>query len=122
MYEQKHMDWEHKEQDALEYLYQSQPWIRSNVAFTPQRYINSFPPGACGEGGDPDVHYSEKERDFMVNMAGCQFGRDCWGEMYQYREFSKKLNRTRWQRLKDGLGELYSRLLPKEDNPQEQQQ
>jgi mannan polymerase II complex MNN10 subunit len=68
------------------------------------------------------VHYSEKERDFMVNMAGCQFGRDCWGEMYQYREFSKKLNRTRWQRLKDGLGELYSRLLPKEDNPQEQQQ
>lgn len=42
-YEQKHMVWEHKEQDALECLYANQPWIRSRLAFIPQRKINSFP-------------------------------------------------------------------------------
>jgi mannan polymerase II complex MNN10 subunit len=31
-YEQKHMEWEHKEQDAFEYMYQNQPWIRPHVA------------------------------------------------------------------------------------------
>ncbi|EAW14224.1 putative alpha-1,6-mannosyltransferase subunit [Aspergillus clavatus NRRL 1] len=121
MYEQKHMDWEHKEQDALEYLYQSQPWIRSSVAFIPQRFMNAFPPGACGEGGDPDVHYSESERDFLVNMAGCQFGRDCWGEMYQYRELSKQLNRTGWQRVQDRLAKFYKKLLKKGGKSEDQQ-
>ncbi|PLB33252.1 putative alpha-1,6-mannosyltransferase subunit [Aspergillus candidus] len=97
LYEQKHMQWEHKEQDALENLYISQPWVRSSTAFLPQRYANAFPPGACGAGGDPEVHYSEAERDFVVNMAGCKFGRDCWAEMHEYRELSKELNRTWWE-------------------------
>lgn len=96
-YEQKHMEWEHKEQDALEFLYSSHPWIRPHVAFVPQRKINSFPPGACGDLADPlsrKIHYSEHDRDFLVNMAGCEWGRDCWGEMYNYRELSNKLNRS----------------------------
>ncbi|KAL4980937.1 galactosyl transferase GMA12/MNN10 family-domain-containing protein [Aspergillus desertorum] len=93
MYEQRHMRWEHKEQDALEYLYVNQPWVRSHVAFVPQRYFNSFPPGACGEALDPKVHYTPDGRDFVVNMAGCDFGRDCRDEMYRYREYSKWLNR-----------------------------
>ncbi|KAL4927083.1 putative alpha-1,6-mannosyltransferase subunit [Aspergillus undulatus] len=107
MYEQRHMQWEHKEQDALEYLYTNQPWIRSSVAFLPQRYINSFPPGACGDTLDPAVHYTEDARDFVVNMAGCDYGRDCWNEMYQYREYSKWLNRTAWERIRDNLTALY---------------
>ncbi|KAL4920783.1 galactosyl transferase GMA12/MNN10 family-domain-containing protein [Aspergillus aurantiobrunneus] len=107
MYEQRHMQWEHKEQDALEYLYASQPWVRSSVAFLPQRYINSFPLGACGDELNPNIHYTEDGRDFVVNMAGCGFGRDCWNEMYQYREYSKWLNRTAWERLRDRLLELY---------------
>lgn len=103
-YEQKHMDWAHKEQDALEQLYRNQAWIRAHVAFTPQRMINSFPPGACSDNGnDTRVHYSQKDRDFVVNMAGCEWGRDCWGEMYNYRELSYYLNRNWWERFKEDL-------------------
>ncbi|KAF8540897.1 galactosyl transferase GMA12/MNN10 family-domain-containing protein [Trichophaea hybrida] len=93
-YEQKHMDWEHKEQDSLEYLYTHQPWIRTGTAFIPQRMINSFPPGACSDTPeDPRIFYKEKDRDFVVNMAGCEWGRDCWGEMASYRAVSERLNR-----------------------------
>ncbi|KAH7379675.1 glycosyltransferase family 34 protein [Cadophora sp. MPI-SDFR-AT-0126] len=103
-YEQKHMEWEHKEQDALEFLYINQPWIRPHTAFIPQRKINSFPQGACSENGnDTRIHYNEKERDFVVNMAGCEWGRDCWGEMYNFRELSNYLNRTIWERFKEDL-------------------
>ena len=113
LYEQKHMEWEHKEQDALEHLYGAQPYLRSRIAFIEQRKINSFPPGACpiqnkdekeknGESiEDPRFHYSEKERDFMINMAGCEWGRDCWAEMYNYRELSNRLNRSKWEKFKD---------------------
>lgn len=121
LYEQKHMEWEHKEQDALEHLYASQPYLRTHFAFIPQRKINSFPPGACGgetapeqaavEGKpvlDPRFHYNEAERDFMVNMAGCEWGRDCWAEMYMYRELSNKLNRSWWETLKDSASTLWT--------------
>lgn len=107
LYEQKHMEWEHKEQDALEHLYASQPYIRTHFAFIPQRKINSFPPGACAPDPGPGetvesvksivdrrFHYDQDDRDFMVNMAGCEWGRDCWGEMYMYRELSNRLNRS----------------------------
>ncbi|KAL8714386.1 MAG: hypothetical protein Q9220_001719 [cf. Caloplaca sp. 1 TL-2023] len=105
-YEQKHMEWEHKEQDALEHLYINQPWIRTHTAFIPQRKINSFPMGACGENGeDKRIHYKEADRDFVVNMAGCEWGRDCWGEMYNFRELSNKLNRTPWEKFKDGISD-----------------
>lgn len=101
-YEQKHMDWAHKEQDALEQLYRNQAWIRAHTAFVPQRMINSFPPGACSEqGNNSHVHYSQEDRDFVVNMAGCEWGRDCWGEMYNYRELSYWLNRSWWERFKE---------------------
>jgi len=103
-YEQKHMEWEHKEQDALEFLYINQPWIRPHTAFIPQRMINSFPEGACSENGnDTRIHYNEKDRDFVVNMAGCEWGRDCWGEMYNFRELSNYLNRTLWEKFKEDL-------------------
>ncbi|ORY66276.1 galactosyl transferase GMA12/MNN10 family-domain-containing protein [Pseudomassariella vexata] len=103
-YEQKHMDWAHKEQDALEQLYRSQPWIRSHTAFIPQRKINSFPTGACSDNGnDTRIHYNEHDRDFVVNMAGCEWGRDCWGEMYNFRELSYYLNRNPWERFKEDL-------------------
>ncbi|KAF1986119.1 glycosyltransferase family 34 protein [Aulographum hederae CBS 113979] len=107
-YEQKHMEWEHKEQDALEYMYRNQPWVRPHVAFIPQRKVNSFPPGACNDGGEnPRFHYKEQDRDFLVNMAGCEWGRDCWGEMYNYRQLSNRLNRGRWERFKDGVSDYF---------------
>ena len=103
LYEQKHMAWEHKEQDALEHLYAAHPWVRARTAFVPQRRINAFPVGACGDKFDDRFHYSEEARDFLVNMAGCEWGRDCWGEMYNFREMSNRLNRSRWEKLKDGV-------------------
>lgn len=103
-YEQKHMEWEHKEQDALEQLYTAQPWIRQHTGFLPQRMINSFPQGACSENGNNmRYHYDQGDRDFLVNMAGCEWGRDCWGEMYSYRELSYYLNRSLWERFKEDL-------------------
>jgi mannan polymerase II complex MNN10 subunit len=111
LYEQKHMEWEHKEQDALEHLYSAHPWIRSHTAFIPQRRINSFPNGACGDAtAGSKFHYSEKDRDFVVNMAGCEWGRDCWGEMYNFRELSNKLNRSRWEKLKDAIGDRFKKM------------
>ena len=95
-YEQKHMVWEHREQDALEALYDNEPWIREKIAFLPLRQINAFPPGACADFKyDLRYFYNEKEHDFVVNMAGCNFGRDCWGEMRQYTQLMQTLHR-RW--------------------------
>ncbi|EEQ41006.1 putative alpha-1,6-mannosyltransferase [Clavispora lusitaniae] len=96
MYEQMHMQWEHKEQDALETLYSTQPWIRERVGFLPLRTINAFPPGACAEQAD-DPQFFYQEGDFVINMAGCEFGRDCWGEMEHYKALSKKLQK--WWKL-----------------------
>lgn len=136
-YEQRHMEWEHKEQDALEYIYTNQPGMRPHVAFVPQRLVNAFPNGACGDDrGIPEggcrslikpgsaiemadlakwecglqgIHYQEKERDFIVNMAGCEWGRDCWGEMYNFRRLSNHLNRNRWEKFKDWVSESWRR-------------
>lgn len=100
LYEQKHMVWEHREQDALEALYENEPWIRSRIGFLPLRTINAFPPGACSEySGDSRYFYSEKDHDFVVNMAGCNFGRDCWGEMQYYTTLMEKLNRKWYTRF-----------------------
>jgi mannan polymerase II complex MNN10 subunit len=93
-YEQMHMTWEHKEQDALETLYATQPWIRERTAFLPLRSINSFPPGACSqESNDPRYFYSDRDRDFVVNMAGCDWDRDCWTEMEYYKGLRNMLQR-----------------------------
>lgn len=61
---------------------------------------------------DKRFHYNEFDRDFLVNMAGCEWGRDCWAEMYAYRELSIKLNRTLWQKFRDmvvGLERIWGR-------------
>jgi mannan polymerase II complex MNN10 subunit len=117
-YEQRHMSWVHREQSALEDLYSSQPWVRKHTAFLPQRRINSFPKGACTppEGQpptDPRFHYDQADRDFLVNMAGCEWGRDCWGEIYRHRELSYYLNRNPWERFKEDLVSYGSRLRDK---------
>lgn len=96
MYEQMHMEWEHKEQDALETLYSRQPWIRDGVSFLPLRKINAFPYGACSDSAE-DGRYFYQEGDFVINMAGCQYGRDCWAEMEHYKAVQKRL--ARWWRL-----------------------
>jgi len=55
--------------------------------------INSFPPGACSEqAGDKRLFYDERDRDFLVNMAGCEWGRNCLEEMKHYQNISLKLN------------------------------
>ncbi|SCU95483.1 LANO_0E10484g1_1 [Lachancea nothofagi CBS 11611] len=99
-YEQKHMMWEHREQDALEALYAQEPWIREKTAFLPLRSINAFPPGACSEfSDDARFFYNEEDRDFVVNMAGCSFGRDCWAEMQHYGSLMETHNQRWWRRF-----------------------
>ena len=114
LYEQKHMEWDHKEQDALEQMYIHHPWVRQHTAFLPQRMLNSFPPGACSDDtkqNNTRFHYNEKDHDFLVNMAGCEWGRDCWSEMYHYREFGYWLNRNPWERFKEDLvAEIWYKL------------
>ncbi|KAJ5703192.1 hypothetical protein N7488_010740 [Penicillium malachiteum] len=110
MYEQMHMNWEHKEQNALEYIYQSQPWIRSSIGFLAQRMINAFPPGACGDEINPNIHYQEEDHDLVVNMAGCSFGRDCWAEIYFYRAISNRLNQNLWGSFKEALSGAYGKV------------
>lgn len=140
-YEQRHMEWEHKEQDALEYIYTNQPWIRPHVAFAPQRKINAFPNGACGddrglpsggckalqigddmkECGIQGIHYQEEERDFLVNMAGCEWGRDCWGEIYNFRQLSNHLNRNPWEKFKDGISDAWTGKAKQDREKKEQE-
>lgn len=110
MYEQMHSRWEHKEQTALEYIYQSQPWVRNGVGFLPQRRINSFPLGACGDENNPAFHYQEADRDFVVNMAGCMFGRDCWTEIYTYRAISREHNRSPWDGVYNWINSARAQL------------
>jgi mannan polymerase II complex MNN10 subunit len=95
-------------------MYTNQPWVRPHLAFIPQRKVNSFPPGACGDNGeDMNIHYHEHDRDFVVNMAGCEWGRDCWGEMYNYRQLSNRLNRNNWEKFKDRVSGAFSFLKSK---------
>lgn len=106
LYEQKHLQWDHQEQSALEHMYASQPWVRQHTAFLPQRMINSYPQAACGDGSGTNntrFHYDEKDRDFIVNMAGCEAGRDCWTEMYHHRQYAYWLNRSWWEKFKEDL-------------------
>lgn len=99
-YEQMHMVWEHKEQDALETLYRTQPWIRERIGFLPLKACNSFPPGACSDkADDPQFFYNEHHRDFVVNMAGCEWGRDCWAEMEYYKGVDRKLHKKPWYKF-----------------------
>jgi mannan polymerase II complex MNN10 subunit len=105
-YEQKHKEWTHQEQSALENMYANQPWVRQHTAFMPQRMMNSYPQPACGDGTGKNntmFHYDERDRDFVVNMAGCEAGRNCWSEMYFHRQYSYWLNRTWWEKFKEDL-------------------
>lgn len=108
-YEQMHLVWEHKEQDSLEYIYTNLPWVRPHVAFVPARKMNALPPNTCTSKGEKHsmIHYDQDDRDFLVNMAGCEWGRDCWGEVSEYSDLSDKLNRNPWQKVKDGVYEWW---------------
>jgi mannan polymerase II complex MNN10 subunit len=71
----------------------------SNKKKTPEPDV-----GECGVQG---IHYQQKERDFLVNMAGCEWGRDCWQEMYSFRQLSHRMNRSVWIQFKDWIWETW---------------
>ena len=48
-------------------------------------------------------------RDFLVNMAGCEWGRDCWGEMYNFRQLSNHLNRSHWDKFRDAIRDYFKK-------------
>lgn len=94
LYEQMHMYWEHKEQDCLEFIYGSQPWVRESIGFVPMKAINSFPEGACwDQRGNKAYFYNKNDRDFIVNLAGCNTeGRSCWSEYQNYQKLRAKFH------------------------------
>jgi mannan polymerase II complex MNN10 subunit len=57
----------------------------------------------------------------MVNMAGCEWGRDCWGEMYWYRELSNRLNRNWRERVSDWWNEQFKKQ-PAAEKEQKQEE
>nr|BAA13828.1 unnamed protein product [Schizosaccharomyces pombe] len=98
VYGQKHMDWPHDEQNAIEYFYENNAWLRSGMGFVPLRLFNSYPPGACaGEGENPRFFYNQKEGDFLVNLAGCNYGRDCLDEINHYKGLAQR--KRGWRKL-----------------------
>ena len=40
-------------------------------------------------------------------MAGCEWGRDCWAEMYKYRNLSYRLNQGYWEAMVDWVRDTY---------------
>jgi len=63
-----------------------------------------------------------RRRDFLVNMAGCEWGRDCWGEMYNFRQLSNHLNRGRWEKFADSTRDYFKRRKEAKQAKQPQQQ
>ena len=98
LYEQSTWSGSTKEQDALEQLYESHPWIRQHTGFFPDT-INAFPPGACGdESGQNNTrhHYNGNEETLSSTWPGVS-GAGTAARMYHYREFSYWLNRNVWR-------------------------
>jgi mannan polymerase II complex MNN10 subunit len=48
-------------------------------------------------------------------MAGCEWGRDCWAEMYSYRQLSNRLNRNPWEKFKDGISDFFKKKTKKDE-------
>lgn len=91
--------WKNGEKNALEYYYSKYASIRSRIAFMPTRLISSLPKGACPDyPNDERFFYNETSRDFLVNMNGCQFYRNCWEEMEYFKNLKTKLHRSWFNR------------------------
>ncbi|CAM9011385.1 glycosyltransferase family 34 protein [Wickerhamomyces anomalus NRRL Y-366-8] len=91
--------WKNGEKNALEYYYNKFGWIRSRVGFLPTRTISSLPKGACPDfEGDERFFYNESSRDFLVNMMGCEYNRNCWDEMEFFKQLSKDLHEKWYQK------------------------
>lgn len=100
VYSVQHPKWTSGEKDALEYYFNKFAWIRSRVGFMPTRLMTSLAPGSCPDYEfDTSFFYNETSRDFLVNMMGCQNGRNCWEEMEQFKKISTDLRKSWYQRL-----------------------
>lgn len=99
VYLQNIANWKNGEKNALEYYYNNFGWIRSKIGFLPTRTISSLPKGACPDfEGDERFFYNESSRDFLVNMMGCEYNRNCWDEMEFFKQLSKDLHKKWFQK------------------------
>jgi len=90
--------WKNGEKNALEYYFNEFGWIRSKIGFLPTKTISALPKGACPDfEGDERFFYNESSRDFLVNMMGCEYNRNCWDEMEFFKQLSKKLHQKWYQ-------------------------
>lgn len=100
VYLQQHTSWLNGEKNALEYYYNTFGWVRSRVAFVPTKLISALPKGACPDFKKDDAFfYNETTRDFVVDMVGCEFHRNCWDEMEYFKQLSTDLNKSWFKKL-----------------------
>ncbi|KAH3664400.1 hypothetical protein WICMUC_005785 [Wickerhamomyces mucosus] len=105
LYFKTHSAWKNGEKNALEYYYNKFGWVRSRIGFVPTRLISSLPKGACPDFEfDAALFYNETSRDFLVNMMGCEYNRNCWDEM----EFFKKLSDNLHKSFLTKIGEYFN--------------
>lgn len=92
--------WKNGEKNALEYYYNTYGWVRSRIGFVPTKLISALPRGACPDAKyDTHLFYNETTRDFVVDMVGCEFNRNCWDEMEFFKKLSEHLHKTWLKRL-----------------------
>jgi mannan polymerase II complex MNN10 subunit len=100
VYLKKHTTWRNDEKNALEHYYDNFGWVRSRMGFIPTKLISSLPKGACPDyKNDQRFFYNETTRDFVVDMVGCDFNRNCWDEMEHFKQLSIDLHKNWFKKL-----------------------
>lgn len=96
IYLKEHKKWTNGEKHALEYYYDKFAWIRSHIGFIPSKLISALAKDACPQLKYPDqkFFYNETTRDFLVDMEGCEFNRNCFDEMQYYMSISENLHKS----------------------------
>lgn len=125
---QEHTDYgynnDREEKNCLEFLINTQAWIRSKIGFLPIRVINSLSKDFCEDEDDEissmedligmdqhqkssvdsntnsylsnkhNFHYNETDRDFLVNFMMCERFGNCWDRFRQFSQLNEKLHRS----------------------------
>ncbi|KAG7696620.1 hypothetical protein KL949_003643 [Ogataea haglerorum] len=118
-----------EERNCLEYLFNTQSWIRSKIGFMPTKTFNSLSDDFCIKdpddlGDDLEVllssepeeiakaeaarsqllsnqhfHYRPEDRDFLVNYMNCEKHHTCWDRFQGYTDIYEELHKSWFLKL-----------------------
>ncbi|KAH3670903.1 hypothetical protein OGAPHI_000614 [Ogataea philodendri] len=116
-----------EEKNCLEYLFNTQSWIRAKIGFMPIKAFNSLSQDYCvvepddheeeyesllsvEAGEDPKFdlaksnllknqhfHYSPEDRDFVVNFMNCEKHHNCWDRFQEFSDIYEDLHKS-WRK------------------------